>query len=216
PSGPNPSGPNPSGPSGWTSKLNALPLAPRSSKSFASQLRFVVKLADDLSMQRRRGTELLEGALTNPLPVDLLNGMLIYRNWIYLLPTRFPAGAQIASVDSLRQKNFRWQLSRQKALESSMEVESWDPAATSDLPRIVEIMMFHDAVGAARYTGLKHEVLSFLDFSDVLTSERCILIGKLANPVTQLHGDDGLGDAIQIDQDLSMIRLVMPVTTPRR
>lgn len=199
-----------------TSKLNGVPFAPRSSKSIASQMRFVANVAEDLSMRRRSGSELLEGSLRNPFPVDVLNGMLIYRNWLYLLPTRFPAGTEIESVDSLRQKNFRWQLSHQKALESSTETESWDPSSTASLERLTEMMMFHDVVGAERYTGLRHEVLSFLDLSDVLTNERCILIGKLASPVTQLS-DLGQGnDMIVVDETLSLIRLVMPVSTKRR
>lgn len=84
----------------------------------------------------------------NPLPVDLLDGMLIYRNWAYLLRTRFPAGGRIERIDSLRQKNFRWRLSRQTALESSRDTEEWDPS-TVELPdRVAEMLMFHNAVGA--------------------------------------------------------------------
>ena len=167
-------------------------------------------------MRRRSGSELLEGSLRNPFSVDVLNGMLIYRNWLYLLPTRFPAGTEIESVDSLRQKNFRWQLSRQKALESSTETESWDPSSTANLERLTEMMMFHDVVGAERYTGLRHEVLSFLDLSDVLTSERCILIGKLARPVTQIRNQGEQDESIHVDETLSLIRLVMPINAKRR
>ncbi|WP_372717808.1 hypothetical protein [Novipirellula sp.] len=199
-----------------TSQLDAVPFAPRSSKSIASQMRFVANVDEGLSMRRRSGSELLEGSLRNPFSVDVLNGMLIYRNWLYLLPTRFPAGTEIESVDSLRQKNFRWQLSRQKALESSTETESWDPSSTADLERLTEMMMFHDVVGAERYTGLRHEVLSFLDLSDVLTSERCILIGKLAHPITQIQNQGEQDERIHVDETLSLIRLVMPISAKRR
>ncbi|GAA5506433.1 hypothetical protein [Novipirellula caenicola] len=199
-----------------TSQLDDVPFAPRSSKSIASQMRFVADVSEDLSMRRRSGSELLEGSLRNPFPVDVLNGMLIYRNWLYLLPTRFPAGTSIESVDSLRQKNFRWQLSRQKALESSTETESWDPSSTANLERLTEMIMFHDVVGAERYTGLRHEVLSFLDLSDVLTRERCILIGKLARPVTQFQNQGDQDEPIHVDETLSLIRLVMPISAKRR
>ncbi|EMI18613.1 putative membrane protein [Rhodopirellula maiorica SM1] len=199
-----------------TSQLVDVPFAPRSSKSIASQMRFVADVTEDLSMRRRSGSELLEGSLRNPFPVDVLNGMLIYRNWLYLLPTRFPAGSEIESVDSLRQKNFRWQLSRQKALESSTETESWDPSSTTDLERLAEMMMFHDVVGAERYTGLRHEVLSFLDLSDVLTRERCMLIGKLARPVSRIRNQGDPDEQIHVDETLSLIRLVMPISAKRR
>ena len=109
-----------------TSSILGLPLASRSSKSLATFLRFKPNLANDSGMYRRRGSELLQGELVNPLPFDVLDGMLVYRNWAYLLPTRFPAGGRIARIDTLRQKNFRWRLSRQTALESSTETEEWD------------------------------------------------------------------------------------------
>ncbi|TWU42065.1 hypothetical protein [Novipirellula artificiosorum] len=199
-----------------SSEIRGVPLAPRSSKSIASQIRFTPNIADDLVMHRRGGSELLEGELENPLPVDLLNGILIYRNWAYLLPTRFPAGGRIESIDSLRQKNFRWQLSRQKALESSTETQAWDAALTDDPERIAEILMFHEVVGGAQYTTLKDQVLTPLDLSHVLTDERCILIGRLASPLTQLATSNHGSTAELAEQTLTLVRIIIPVESKRR
>ncbi|MCG8651961.1 MAG: hypothetical protein MI861_19125, partial [Pirellulales bacterium] len=114
---------------GLRGNLRGLPLAPRSSKSLATRFWFEPQLPT-LAMSRRPGSQLLQGGLTNPFPFDLLDGMLVYGNWVYLLPSRFPSGDQIATLEDLRQKNFRWQLSRQKALEeNTAENEQWDPAA---------------------------------------------------------------------------------------
>jgi hypothetical protein len=154
---------------------------------------------------------LVRGELVNPLPVDLLNGMLIYRNWTYLLPTRFPAGGRITSVDTLRQKNFRWQLSRQQSLENEGETEAWDPTDIASTERIAEMLMFHGAVGGRRYTNLRHEPLSFLDLSHVLTDDRCILIGRVAEPAT--HFEMTMGDeTLEPPGDrLTIVRVVLPV-----
>ncbi len=198
------------------SLLHGLPLSPRSSKSIASQIRFKPNIADDLSMRRRSGSELLEGSLENPLPIELLNGILIYRNWVYFLPTRFPVGGRIDSLESLRQKNFRWQLSRQKALESATETETWDPSSIENAHRVAEMMMFHDVVGGSRYTNLDHKVLSFLDLTNVLTRERCVLMGQVSSPLTELE----LGQDSSVIHDnsptVSLIRLVMPVESRQR
>ena len=133
-----------------STSLVGLPIASRSSKGLVSRCWFKPKLAKEVSMYRRPGSELLQGELINPLPLDLLGGMLIFRNWAYLLPTRFPAGGRVASVGNLRQKNFRWQLARQQALEASdTRTEAWDPAKVDSLDRIAEMLMFHGAAGGA-------------------------------------------------------------------
>ena len=49
-------------------------------------MEFAPNLVNQDSISRRSGSELLQGKLANPLDVDILDGMLIYGNWIYVLP----------------------------------------------------------------------------------------------------------------------------------
>lgn len=208
-----------------SSQIGGMRLSPRSSKSFALQTQFSTDLPEQ-TLERRRGSELLNGDLVNTLPVDLLDGMLIYQNWVYLLPTRLPAGSRIDEVDSLRQKNFRWQLSRQRALESASEGESWDVSVVDQPRRLAEMLMFHDAVGGPRYTVLRNEVLGHLDFSSLLTADRCILIGRCKTPWSELvvtkedsNSEDASGTAESLatsEQSNSYVRLVLPVKEVRR
>jgi len=196
----------------FDSFIAEMPLAPRSSKSLATRARFPYQPIDLPGMNRRPGSDLLAGELVNPLPVDLLDGMLIYRNWVYLLPTRFPSGASIPAVDSLRQKNFRWQLSRKKALESSSEGEAWNAADFGSISRVAEMLMFHSAVGGSRYTQLHHDPLSSLDLSHVLTDDRCVLVGRVADPLTLSQLSTQAADQVATANDtLTMIRLILPV-----
>jgi len=197
------------------STLKNLPLASRSSKGVATRCRFAPKLAE-VTLQHRPGSELLKGGLVNPLPFDLLDGLLVYRNWTYLLPTRFPAGGQIDSLESLRQKNFRWQLSRQQALESATQTEAWDPTMNDAPNRIAEMLMFHQAVGGSRYTGLQHGPLSFLDLSHVLAEDRCLLIGKVVQPMTKVHTTDGDTSGEPVENTLTLVRVVLPVEHAKR
>ncbi|WP_084422656.1 hypothetical protein [Rubripirellula obstinata] len=198
--------------------LTGLPLAPRSSKGFFHRFSFRGELSSQVELRRRRGSELLQGELVNPLPVDLLDGMLIFRNWVYLLPTRFKAGGRVGSLKELRQKNFRWLLSRQQAIESSSQTEAWDPGQTNDLRRLAEVLMFHQAVGGTTYTQLKHEPLSHLDLSDALTSDRCILMGRLETSLTNVNVKSTMIDEpIQPGgETLSLLRVVLPVVTAKR
>ena len=197
------------------STVTAVPIASRSSKGLMSEIQFTPKTISLDPITRRPGSELLQGTLKNPLDIDILDGMLIYRNWIYLLPTRFPAGSQIESLDSLRQKNFRWQLSRQKALESSSETEAWDPAETKKLNRIGEIILFHEAAGGTRYTTLKNGPLADLDLSHVLSDDRCILLGHLAQPATELNLHDDFNTELPGIRE-TFLRVVLTVESPPR
>lgn len=196
--------------------LENLPLASRSSKGILMGSRFIPELSSKQIMERRPGSELLRGDLVNPLQVDLLDGILIYRNWTYLLPTRFSAGGRIAAVDTLRQKNFRWQLSRQTSLETEGETEAWDPGQRRAIDRITEMLMFHDAVGGTRYTTLLHEPLSYLDLSHLLTDKRCILMGRVVDPATEFTATIGDDEVEPPGDRLTLVRVVLPVADPKQ
>ncbi len=210
----------------FSSVISELALAPRSSKSIAAKYQFKPNLPADVTVKRRRGSELLEGSITNPLPFDLLDGMLVYRNWAYILPTRFRANATIESVDTLRQKNFRWQLSRQRAVESSSETEAWNPSDTKSISRVAEMLMFYDAVGGRRYTKLDHEVLGDLDLSNLLVDDRCMLIGRLDSPLSRLSIATQADSSIAADESSrktfpettshTIMRVVIPVRATSR
>ncbi|WP_146513367.1 hypothetical protein [Rubripirellula amarantea] len=197
------------------SLIKGLPLAPRSSKGVLHLCDFDTSVGANQSLIQRPGSELLQGELVNPLPYDIHGGMLIYRNWVYLLPTRFPAGGRVASLDLLRQKNFRWLLSRKVAIESDSKSEAWNPASTDELDRLAEMLMFHEAVGGTQYTKLKHDALKRLDLSDTLSDNRCILMGQIKEGFTEvLVGDSDKKVKPQGDA-LSIARVVLPVSAAK-
>lgn len=202
-----------------TSRIESLELAPRSSKSLALQMQLRTNI-EASPVQRRRGSELLQGELVNPLGVDLLDAMLIYKNWVYLLPTRFRASSTVPDIDRLRQKNFRWQLSRQRALESSSQTEAWDVTQINQPVRLAEMLMFHDVVGGTRYTGLQNEILGHLDWSDLLNEDRCILMARRQDPWTNLSVGTSVGGTVHtfrpVGETDSWVRVVLPVEEGRR
>lgn len=213
------------------SQLAGVPLAPRSSKSIATSLQFDFPMDQPVEIVRRRGGDALQTGLRNPLPVDVLDGMVVYRNWVYYLPTRLRSGETIESLEQLRQRNFRWHLTRQKATESSSDAQQWNAEDFGDPMRLAEMLMFHDVVGGERYTGLKHQALGGLDMSDLLADDRCVMIGRLAAPLADVSfvpaqttgGDEAVEDSSvtsggdkQSGHRVSLVRVVLPVVTQAR
>ena len=70
-----------------------------------------------------------------------------------------------------------------------------------------------DVVGGDRYTGLEHGPLHFLDFSHVLASDRCLLIGRVEDPLTTVRIHDAGSDQFEspTGNRLSLVRVVIPV-----
>jgi len=191
-----------------SSQVENIPLSPGGSKGVVTRWTFEPKLSGQSTIARRRGSELLEGSLTNPLTVDLLNGALVFGEWVYLLPTRFLAGETIDDIEVLRQKNFRWLLSRREALENSTRAEPWNVEMYDDLPRLAEILMFDAVAGGRDYTGLSNRPLKDLDLSYLLNNRTAIMYGQLENP------------ALEIDLPVqrvsaSAVRVILNVSPPR-
>ena len=183
------------------------PIAPAGSKGFQSSWSFTPTLGKIDGLSQRRGNDLLTGSITNPLNVDILDGAVIYGNWVYLLPTRFRAGQTIESIESLRQKNFRWHLTRREALENSSRLETWDVEMHSDLARLIEVLMFESSVGGRDYTGLSNRALGGLDLSYSLSFGKAILYGRFAEPIFQTDLPSEL-------PSVSAVRVVLPVGPP--
>ncbi|WP_146521392.1 hypothetical protein [Stieleria varia] len=205
-------------------KVDGLSLPPRGSKSIATRMSIRCEFPESLEMLRRPGSDQLRGELINPFPFDLLDGMLVYQNSVYLLPKRLQAGSRIASIDSVRQKSFRRQLTRQQSFEQNQtETEIWAPGDFRSPQRIAEILMFYQVAGGQVYTGLTDDPLSMLDLSHALVEDQCLLVGRTEEPLietsaerVQTGGTDDVGPAVALTgETLSIIRLVVPVRVTR-
>ena len=200
-----------------TNTIKGMPIASRSSKGLSIRCRFELPVDDVVPLKRRQGSELLQGALVNPLPFDLLDGVLVYRNWAYLLPTRLPKGSRVESMAALRQKNFRWRLSGKKLLEeANTQIEEWDPAMTDSLDRVAEMLMFHRVVGGRRYTSLHNQPFGILDLSHALTEDRCMLLGRVEESFTTIRLSSGASDQSPKGESLTLVRYLLPVENENR
>ena len=195
-----------------SSILSGLPFASGGSRSIVG-----IWNENDVQMKvgalwQMPGTEAIRGQLINPLQVDLLEPVLIYRSSVYVLPTRFPAGGKINDLERIGPKNFNWRLTRRQLREGASASVPWDPAMSDSLPRIMEVTLFNEVAGGSVYTGLKNRPLRSLDLSYLLTNNRAILVCKIASPATELRSSDN-GPYGHIQEELTYCRIVLPVAT---
>jgi hypothetical protein len=83
------------------------------------------------------------------LDIPLHNVVLLYGDWAYVLERDLRPGETIVVEDDMRERTIRGHFTRRRN-ESGEEVAvPWNPAST-DVPRILNAMMFHRANGGAR------------------------------------------------------------------
>jgi hypothetical protein len=161
-----------------------------------------------------RSTDHLEGSWQNPLSEDLLDGILIYRRWMYRLPSKFRGGAifQVASKDI--PKDLSRYLQRKQIVKDVDVGIPWNPHARDDIPRLVEMIMLHEAAGGTGYTGLANEHLRDVELSKLLADKRVLVIGRLARPILDWTAATN-GHKIEIAEDhmTTFVRFLIPVST---
>ena len=196
------------GTEGMWSEVSQVPLPPGGSKGLVSTWEFKPRIASLSSLRRKRGSELLEGSISNPLEVDIYNGALVFGEWVYLLPSRFRPGQTIENIETLRQKNFRWLLARREALENSSRSEPWNPTMYDDTQRMAELLMFSDISGGREYTGLANRPLKFLDLGYMLGPQQAILFGQVKEPELKVD--------LPVERvSTSVVRAILNVELPR-
>jgi hypothetical protein len=157
--------------------------------------------------------DLLAGTIVNPLPNDLLGGMLFYRGRFYTLPTRFASGDSITLTISNVPKDIARRLQRRISVDGKDQGTPWRSGDLTDVKRIFEIMLFHKAAGAGAYTiGQENRYLAWLDQSDLLKTDRAILFGELENrQVDWTAVRNGTRSDIEIGTTASFARVILPV-----
>ncbi len=191
-------------------RVEQVPIAAAGSKGFVSYWEDHLSFDAVPELTQRSSSDSLSGTLRNPLQVDLLDPVLLYRNNVYQLPTRLQAGAEIKRLERLPQKNLSWRLTRRILREGTSESVPWDATAVDQLPRLMEMLLFHGAAGGTSYTTLQNRPLSKLDLSHVLNQDHAVLLGRMARGATALV--DGADQAAGEDlEHLAYCRIVYPV-----
>ncbi len=188
--------------------IRDMPIQVSTSKTLAARWWGKANL-ENLSRLVENPNGVLEGSLTNPLPVELTECMLVHNDWAYLIQGSFAPGQTLRVEEQASLRRLDWRLTRRTVVDTKEVSTPWDRSST-DVPRILEIMMFHRAARGQAYTELSHHYQAYVDLSDHLRMGRAILVGRAESRATDLVRD-GKPMADNYDRHWTFYRVVLPV-----
>ena len=194
-------------PPGQEARIENLPVQTASSKSLSARWWADVRLDAGVSLARDQ-YGLLAGEFRNPLPIPLEDCLLAYDERMYRIDSLQP-GEKVLMSD-LSPLNLEARLTQRRVVKSKDISTPWDEAST-DVPLIAQMLMFHEAARGRAYTGLTHHYQGYLDLTQHLSLQRAVLAGRAEQPATSLTSH---GEPVAERQDKRLwtwYRLVLPV-----
>lgn len=215
-----------SGPSLWANRflysdsLDAMlgvPIQVWSTKSLTA--RWEGPVPDAPSADLTETDPIVVGSITNPFPFPLKNCILAYRGSAYEVGT-IPARGAGRVGPATKRSELKTLLTGQKHV--LVEGEKWQNEQTpydrssSDLAYILRMMMFYEKAGGLRYTRLWNAYQDFVDLSNLLKTDRAILLAQTPVPANEGHQGaallrDGRPLAGAQQQHQTIYRIVFPV-----
>jgi hypothetical protein len=151
---------------------------------------------------------LLAGEFDYPLPVELRDCLLVHGEKLYRLGTLEPG--QRVRIDELTPLNLEARLTERTVLRNRDVATQWNRTST-DLSRIVPMMMFHEAARGRTYTGLTNRYQPYVDLTQHVRLGRAVLAGRAAERATRLtQGDSPLAED-NVEQTWTWYRVILPV-----
>jgi hypothetical protein len=196
------------GNSATAAKIDRLPLAVATSKQLAGSWWGTFAPGSDLSALRKGRVRSLEGSFRNIAPVPLQNAYLAHAEGLYRARNEIAPGALI-TIDQLAHKHLEYQLTQRRVLETEEMATPWDQEET-DVPRILNIMMFHAAVRGRNYTVLSHRYQPELDFTHLIKNGYAVLVGRAETPAVDLQHEGEPFPAAQVRR-WTYYRIIYPV-----
>jgi hypothetical protein len=201
--------------------LEGVPMGIRSTKSLTG--RWIAPSDARLQADLVEEDRLPRGTITNNLGFTLADCALAYSRWAYELGTLRP-GQTVPIGPMARRRELETFLTGRK-LDSGQPVDKhrldttplYDQGSV-DPAYILRAMMFFDAGGGRRWTGLAHQHQRFVDLSGLLKTNRAILVGRVAADGDAAPGPRGamlLGDGRPLaspgDLHVTVYRFVIPI-----
>jgi hypothetical protein len=188
--------------------LAAVPVQTASSKSLSVRWWGEATIAQPSTLSRNQ-YGILDGELVNPLPCELADCLVAHEDRLYRLGTLGPGDR--VRMGELRAVHLEARLTERTVVRDKDVSTRWEQDST-DIPRIIRIMMFHEAARGRSYTGLSHRYQSYVDLSGHLRLNRAVLVGRAPQPlVTLVNGGRPL--AAHADQSAqTWCRIVLKVS----
>ncbi|MDB4766330.1 hypothetical protein OAG71_01445 [bacterium] len=193
--------------------LKQLPLQVASTKPLLISYKIAnpENFSSQLSVKRDR----LEGTFKNPLSVPLYNGKIFFGDYVYLLKKPLQPDVVTLVESDAKERTLRSYLNRRAPKGGGgneigrSQNQPWDPDEKS-LTRIADVMMFYEAAGGQKYTGLSNGYHREIDFSRLLRLGQAVLVGQTeSGSRIKIDGQD-VSD--NYDSNITMVRIVLPVT----
>src|SRR5690606_25064765 len=109
--------------------------------------------------------------------------------------------------------NLEARLTQRTVVDAKDITTPWEQDSV-EVPRIMQMMLFHETARGRGYTGLTHEYLGHLDLTEHIRGGRAIFVGRSSKPVSQLTlRDESAQGRVGSVQQWTWIRFVLPVDT---
>jgi hypothetical protein len=198
--------------------LHGVPIQVWSTKSLTAQWTATTAAFPRASLTD--DNRLLTGAVTNTLGFPLEDCLLAYGRFVYEVGTIGPGGsAEVGPMtrrSELKTLLTGWKVVAGKVGDKYRQETTPYDQSSADVPYILRMMMFYEAAGGRRYTGLWNTYQDFVDVSTLLMTDRAILMTQQPS-----GGKDSLGGATLLrdgkplagtqDEHITMYRFVFPV-----
>lgn len=190
-------------------RLETVPIPVRSAKAFTAV--WTANQQVPLDAQLRDEEEgVVGGALLNRLPMTLTDCVLIYGRWVYQLGDMKP-GAELRLDGQIDPQTVETYFRHARLVSEKDSAAPYDPAAT-DVPRIVETMLFYDLIGGKKFTGLSNEYQQRLDLSGVVRGGAAVLLARTKEPASDLELDSQTLAADNV-RNYTFHRFIIPMET---
>jgi hypothetical protein len=153
---------------------------------------------------------LLAGEFQQPLNITLTECLLAQGEKLYRLGTL--ARGQRVVIAEQAPLNLEARLT-QRRVEQTKDVSTpWEQDSV-DIPRIMQMLMFHEAARGSNYTGLTHRYQPQIDLSEHIRLGQAVLVGRAETPGTELRRDSTspLVDSQQLTH-WTYFRIILPVS----
>ena len=159
--------------------------------------------------------QVLAGTIANHLKFPLSHCILAYDRWAYELETLAPGqSVEIGMMSQRSELRTRWtgcRLVGRRSDQSYREEFAVYDQSSSDPLYVLRMMMFYEAAGGRRYTGLTNDYQRFVDFSDLLKTGRAVLMAQAPDAGAELLRDGQTAGAGPRDRHAVFVRFALPV-----
>ena len=147
--------------------------------------------------------------------MELRDCKLCFDRWVYELPPIKARGTRSVGFSSKVKTIDGWLTESRVSSDFKDLSQPWD-RRDADVPRIIRMMMFHDAAGGSDYTGLLQRFQSEVDFSDHLQQGRAVLVGRATSPASQIQLRNKNATIESSGDHIAFYRLLLPVRRSSR